>query len=83
MGFVKSKKGNALKASFQESRDSRNSRQTRLKESTDVEHLHMQLLKAGERIEELRAALERKKVDEGVTRSLLSVTEGELERVLD
>ena len=77
MGLLKTKKGNAPETSFQESRDSRDYRQTRLKESTDVEHLYMQLLKAGERIEEPRAALERKKVDEGVARSLLSVSEGE------
>ena len=83
MGFLKTKKGKANKAKYEESRDSRDYRQTRLKESTDVEHLHLQLLKAGERIEELRAALEMKKVDEGVARSLLSVCEGKLERVLD
>ena len=61
MGFLKTKKGNALKANFQESRDNRDYEQFRLKESTDVEHLHMQSLKAVERIEELRAALEKKK----------------------
>jgi hypothetical protein len=43
----------------------------------------MQLLAAGERIEELRAAIEKKKEDEKIARSLLSVAEAEFERVLD
>jgi hypothetical protein len=50
MGF-QSKKVKSVQESY---------RRTRLKESTDVEDMHMQLLKAGERIEELRADMERK-----------------------
>jgi hypothetical protein len=83
MGFLKTKKAKSAEERYEEARDSRDNRRTRLPESTDVEHLHMQLLKAGEQIEELRAALERKKVDEGIARSLLSVAERESESVLD
>ena len=61
MGFVKSKATKCAKERYDNARGSRDNRRTRLKESTDVEHLYMQLLKAGERNEELRAALEKKK----------------------
>jgi hypothetical protein len=36
-------------------------RRTRLNESNNVEHLHMELLKQGERIEQLRVDLDKKK----------------------
>ncbi len=60
MGLFKSAKQKASQEAYDKTRDDRDTRRTRLKESTDVEHLHKQLLTAGESIEELRAALEKK-----------------------
>ncbi len=44
--------------------ETRGSRRTRLNESNNVEHMYMELLKQGERIEQLRADLDKKKTDE-------------------
>jgi hypothetical protein len=79
----KSKRQKGARNIYEDTRDNRDTRRTRLKESIDAEHLHMKLLEAGERIEELRAALEKQIVDEKATRSLLSVAESELARVVD
>ena len=64
MGLFKSGRRKNGKNIYDDTRDDRDTRRTGLQESTDIEQLHMQLLKAGERIEELRAALEKKKEDE-------------------
>ena len=63
--------------------ETRGYRRMRLNESSNVEHLHMELLKQGEQIEHLRADLDKKKKDEIQLRSLMSATEEELERVVD
>ena len=55
--------------------ETRGSRRTRLNESNNVEHLHMELLKQGERVEQLRADLDKKKTVEIQLRSMLSATE--------
>jgi hypothetical protein len=83
MALFKLAKQKVSQEAYDKTRDDRDSRRTRLKESTDVEHLHKQLLTTWERIEESRVALVEKKVDEGIARSLLSVVEAELERVFD
>jgi hypothetical protein len=46
-------------------------RRMRLNESNNVEHPHMELLKQGERMEQLRADLDKKKKDEIQLRSLV------------
>ena len=63
--------------------ETRGARCTRLNESTNAEHLHMELLKQGERIEQLRADLKTEKHDESAMRSLLSSAESDLARVVD
>jgi hypothetical protein len=63
--------------------ETRGYRRTRLNESNNVEHIHMELLKQGERIEQLRADLDKKKKHEIQWRPLLSAAEAKLERVVD
>jgi hypothetical protein len=63
--------------------ETRGSRRTRLNESNKVEHMHMEMLKQGERIEQLRADSDKKKTDEIQLRSMLSAAKAELERVVD
>ena len=76
----KSKRQKSSVKSYAETRDER---RTRFSESTNVEHLHMELLKQGERIEQLRADLKKKKQDESALRSLLSSAESDLARAID
>ena len=63
--------------------ETRGERRTRLYESTNVEHLHMELFRQGERIEQLRADLKKKKQDESALRSLLSSAEADLALAVD
>ncbi len=62
MGKFKIQKAKRAQASYYEQVgvSNRDYRRSRLKESPDLEHLHMQLLKAGDHIEDLRVDLERK-----------------------
>jgi len=58
-------------------------RRTRLSETTNLEHLHIELLKQGERIEQLRADLNKKNQGGFSCRSLLSSVETNLACAID
>jgi len=76
----KSKNQKAAAKSYGETRGER---RTRLNESTNIEHLHMEMFKQGERIEQLRADLKKKNQDEFALRSLLSSAEADRARAID
>jgi hypothetical protein len=58
-------------------------RRTHLNEPSNVEHLHIGLIKQGERIEQLRDDLDNKNRDEVQLRYLSSASKGDLESVDD
>ena len=76
----KSKKQKAAEGSYANNRDGR---RTRKNESECVQHLHDELLKAGECIEELRADRDKKAAECKEVRSSLSKVEKQLEDTVD
>jgi hypothetical protein len=74
IGFM-SKRHKAAKSIHRAAEGYASARRTRLNESRNIEHLHSELLNQGDRIEELRAVLGRKKNE---MRALLSKSEAKL-----